>query len=125
MPPIDISQADAILLDGTPIPIGLLRALTVTTSGRIRIERDDASTEEIEITRDGDTGPGAAFNFIRHPRSRAGTDRQPVPTEWRAELVSPDGKSREMIDRDSARAELLMGQGWTETGRTRPRTPER
>jgi len=113
--PTDITNETEITLDGRTIPVQLIRALGETT-GRLRIERDDASVEEIEVERDGD-----AFHFRRTALSRSGSDQNPVDTEYRAELVSPDNRRRKWVTCGSQEHIDLLVDGWEEKGRTRPR----
>lgn len=113
---IDITNETVILLDGKMTPIQLIRALG-DVSSRLRVERDDASVEEVEVSRDGD-----AFHYRRVSLSRAGSDQSPVETEFSAELVSPDGKSRRWVTRTDQEYVNLLADGWQEKGKTRPRT---
>lgn len=113
---IDITNEDAVLVSGVPFPTALLRAIAQASTNRIRIETDDGTVEEIEVVR---TGP--ALSFTRHPRSGPGSDTRPSFTEFRAELVSPDKKSRQWVSRGEAEDNQLRSEGWIEAGKTRPR----
>lgn len=114
--PIDITNESTVILSGVEIPVVLISILARTDYNRVVVESNDASREEIEVRRNG-TG----FNFTRSPRSRKGTDIQPVESEFRAELVSPNSLQRQWVDRGSLEHENLANAGWEERGKTRPR----
>jgi len=115
---IDLTYEDVVTVDGHYVPVALIRVLADHELGRVRLEFDDGSVEEMEIRRDG-----AAVHFIRHPRSGRGTDQQPIATEFRAELASPDNRMRRWVTRGDSDDTRLRREGWTETARTRWRTP--
>lgn len=119
--PIDITNESTVILSDVEIPIALISILARTDYNRVVVESNDASREEIEVRRNG-TG----FDFTRSPRSRKGTDAQPVESEFRAELVSPDSipqqpQQRRWVDRGSPEHDNLTRTGWEEKGKTRPR----
>jgi hypothetical protein len=111
---MDITNETVITLDSKLIPVQLIRALGETSS-RLRIERDDASVEEIEVIREV-TG----FTFRRLSLSRAGTEQNPVEMEFRAELLSADGQ-RKWVSRGGPEHINLLAAGWQENGRSKGR----
>lgn len=117
MPPLDITHEPAVTIDGKVLPVALIRALAHGGTGRVRLELDDGSVEEIEISA---PSPGQ-LSFARHPRSRKGNDGNPVETEGRAELVAPGGAERKWVTRGDPEHQRLVDLDWKEVGRTRPR----
>lgn len=112
---MDITNEDVITLDGKQIPTQLIRALG-DVSSRLRVERDDASVEEVEVVRDGN-----ALHYRRISLSRSGSDQNPVETEFRAQLVSSDGQRRRWVTRGDEEHISLLSDNWQEKGETRPR----
>jgi hypothetical protein len=115
---VDISREDFVLLNGVMVPVSFISALvTLTVSGscECRIETDTPTVQSISVTREGN----GAVTFTSDLKV-IGTPGKPVESINFAELVSPAGVSK-TVRRDRAEYDKLIGEGWTEGGRTKPK----
>lgn len=113
---IDITNEDAVSIDGITVPTHLIRMLASADASAIRIETSRGRVEETEIERH----PEGAITFRSKPSGGQGHDGRPVETVILAELRDGRGASA-WVFRGSDREAELKDLGWKERGATKPR----
>lgn len=112
---IDISREDFVIVDGTTVPLAVMRALLPVMSDTCHctIETRAPSVQTVVVKRE----PSGAITHVYGARE-TGTPGRPIQTNIYAEVVR--GQETRIVERDSVEHDDLLDKGWSEGARTKP-----